>query len=114
MGSGFACPLVAQIDQELRSKLPEVLGDLELDTAWAYMYDGSLGGVSTHADDAQVQINFFITPTEANLGSNSSAYPSGGLVLYGVGPPADWGKERFNNVYAKQDIDDVIASTGYW
>jgi len=111
---GFACPLVSQIDQELRSKLPEVFGDLELDTAWAYMYDGSLGGVSTHADDAQVQINFFITPSEANMGLNDTELPSGGLVLYGIGPPETWGKEDFNNVYAREAIEDLIATTNHW
>lgn len=112
--SGFASPLVAQIDQELRSKLPAVLGNLELESAWAYMYDGSLGGVGTHADDAQVQINFFITPTEANLGACDGTYPSGGLVIYGVGPPKSWGVEKYNNVYGRREINDVLASVGHW
>lgn len=111
--AGFACPLVAQIDKDLRASMPRIFEGLELETAWAYMYDGSLGGVNTHADDAQVQINFFITPTEANLGLNESGVPDGGLVLYGVGPPAEWGKEKYNNVYGKAAIEEVIASSGY-
>merc|ERR1712232_193129 len=49
--TGFASPLVAQIDQELRSKFPNVIGTLELQNCWAFMFDGSMGGVRTHADN---------------------------------------------------------------
>lgn len=113
LDNGFACPLISQIDHELRSRLPRVLGGLELQNAWAYMYDGSLGGVGTHADDAQIQINFFITPTEANLWSNSSSYPSGGLVIYGVGPPPEWGYDMYNNAIENPEVRDVLASIDY-
>ena len=33
--------------------------------AWAYMYDGKLPGIGAHADDSQVQINIYLTPSEA-------------------------------------------------
>jgi hypothetical protein len=112
--TGFASPLVAQIDQELRSKLPYALNEMELQTAWAFMYDGSLGGINTHADDAQVQINLFITPTQANLWSEDSAHPAGGMVIYGVGPPSSWGAEAFNTDLRASEIEKLISSTDHW
>ena len=33
--------------------------------AWAYMYDGKLPGIGAHADDSQLQINIYVTPSEA-------------------------------------------------
>lgn len=112
--TGFSCPLVAQIDHEIRSKLPHILEGLELQNAWSFMFDGSLGGVNTHADDAQVQINIFLTPTEANLWSENSAEPRGGLVIFGIGPPDNWPFTDFNSEGAHPAIDDLIASTGNW
>ena len=38
-----------------------MLDGLDLEFAWAYMYDGSLGGIGTHADDSQA-------PKEPRLG----------------------------------------------
>jgi len=112
--TGFASPLVAQIDRELRSKLPGILDKLELQTAWSFMYDGSLGGINTHADDAQVQINMFITPTEANLWSEDATQAAGGMVIYGAGPPSSWGADAFNTDQRASDIEELIASTGHW
>ena len=36
--------------------------------AWAYMYDGNLPGIGAHADDSQLQINIYVTPSEARIG----------------------------------------------
>jgi hypothetical protein len=52
--AGFSTPLVAQIEAELRSQLPNIIGTLPLKEAWAYMYDGGNKGISVHADDCQV------------------------------------------------------------
>lgn len=111
--TGFASPLVAQIDQELRSSFPGVIGDLELQNCWAFMFDGSMGGVRTHADNAQVQINFFLTPSDANEWSEDDTLPGGGLVIYGVGPPEDMSLLELNleNDEAKEHI---LASSGHW
>jgi len=112
--TGFACPLLAQIDEQLRLSMPRLLGNLALKNTWAYMYDGSLPGIPTHADDSQVQINFFVTPTEANLWSEDSSSPAGGLVVFGVGPPAEWAFDLYNTESANPRIRELIASTGNW
>ncbi|CAE7850175.1 unnamed protein product [Symbiodinium necroappetens] len=113
LDTGFASALVSQIDEELRQQLP-LLGGKELHNAWAYMYDGSLGGIDTHADDCQVQINFFISPSSANLWLENKSLPSGGLVLYGVGPPAEWNYTDYNSIVQNPRIDEILQTTNYW
>jgi len=111
--TGFASPLVAQIDQELRSSFPGVIGNLELQNCWAFMFDGSMGGVRTHADNAQVQINFFLTPSDANEWSEDGTLPGGGLIIYGVGPPEDMSLLDLN-LEDDKSKEDILASVGHW
>jgi len=112
MHSGFACPLVAQISDQIKQSLPELLGNLELKDAWAYMFDGTLGGINVHADDAQVQVNIFLTPSEANLWIKNNTNPSGGLVIYEAGPPAEWAFDQYNSVRKNPRILNVVAAAG--
>ena len=44
---------------------------------WGFKYDSRLTGINVHADDAAVNVNFWITPDEANLDPDS-----GGLVVW--------------------------------
>lgn len=82
---GLACPLVLQIADELRQAFPDILGPHPLTQAWAFKGLRSQSAVDVHADDAAVSINFWVTPTEANLDPES-----GGLVVALTPPPADW------------------------
>ena len=45
-------------------------------------YDSSLPGLHVHADDALVNVNFWITPDEANLDPER-----GGLLVWDVPAP---------------------------
>lgn len=58
---------------------------------WAYKYDSTLTGINTHADQAAVNVNIWLTPDEANLDPDS-----GGLVVFTVKPPMDWDFEKYN------------------
>ncbi len=75
--SGFCCPLLLQIAQELRHRLPGLLGLQPLSLAWAYKYCGPFSGLGPHADDGAVAVNFWITPDEANEDPTG-----GGLVIW--------------------------------
>ncbi|MBN9546002.1 MAG: tetratricopeptide repeat protein [Alphaproteobacteria bacterium] len=88
---GFACPLLAQIADELREVFPAVIGDHGLGLMWGFKYDSSLSGIPMHADQAAVNVNFWITPDEANRNPGS-----GGLVVWDVKAPQDWDFERYN------------------
>jgi tetratricopeptide (TPR) repeat protein len=89
--AGFACPLLAQIADELRAVFPTVIADHGLMNTWGFKYDSTLGGIRIHADQAAVNVNFWITPDEANLNPDS-----GGMVIWDAAAPADWEIERYN------------------
>ena len=89
--AGFACPLLAQIADELREVFPTVVEDHGLVNTWGFKYDSSLSGIRIHADQAAVNVNFWITPDEGNLNPES-----GGMVIWDAAAPDDWEIERYN------------------
>ncbi|WP_233860282.1 tetratricopeptide repeat protein [Paraburkholderia sp. HD33-4] len=92
--SGFNCPLLLQVAEELRQALPRVLGDrYPLRQMWGFKYENTLpDNVSPHADFAAVNVNFWITPDEANLDEKS-----GGLVVYDVDAPIQWSFDQYQH-----------------
>jgi tetratricopeptide (TPR) repeat protein len=88
---GFASPLLAQIAEELRAAHPAILGVHPLKYLWAFKYDSQLTGIRVHADQAAVNVNFWITPDEANLDPQS-----GGLVVWDVAAPLEWDFDAYN------------------
>jgi hypothetical protein len=87
---GLACPLIAQIDEDMRASYPGILGVHLLRYLWAFKYDSKMGGVGTHADPSLVTFNFWITPDEANLEPER-----GGLTVWDVAAPADWQSQQY-------------------
>ncbi|HWX90409.1 MAG TPA: tetratricopeptide repeat protein, partial [Rhizomicrobium sp.] len=88
---GFAPPLLAQIAEELRAIYPAIIGDHPLLHFWAFKYDSSLRGINKHADFAAVNVNFWITPDDANLDPEH-----GGLVVWDAAAPMDWDFAKYN------------------
>jgi tetratricopeptide (TPR) repeat protein len=100
--SGFACPLLAQVAEELRLTYPGIFHDHPLHYSWSFKYDNKLQGVQIHADFAAVNVNFWITPDEANLDPDS-----GGLVVWDVAAPLDWDFIKYNT--NEGTIHDFLA-----
>jgi hypothetical protein len=59
-------------------------------------------GVHIHADDAAVNVNFWITPDAANLDPEG-----GGLLVWDVPAPANWDFSKFSGEQAA--IEDFLA-----
>jgi len=93
---GFDSPILFRIAEGLRTAMPELLRDHPVRYIWAYQYDQRLKGIGTHADSAAVNVNFWVTPDDANLDPDS-----GGLVVYRAEAPPDWDFDKYNN--------DVVA-----
>jgi len=89
--SGFTPPIIAQIAEEMREVFPEIIGDHPLMYFWGFKYDSDLHGIRVHADFAAVNVNFWITPDDANLDPDH-----GGLVIWDVAAPLEWTFERYN------------------
>jgi Flp pilus assembly protein TadD len=97
---GFACPLLAQISAELAAKLPGIIRKRPLRQLWGFKYDTERHGIAVHADEAAVNVNFWITGDEANLDPDS-----GGLVIWDVPAPLDWAFAKYQN----NDSRDIRA-----
>lgn len=106
---GFACPLLIQIAEELPRRLPRIFGRHPLLQLWAYKYDSRLAGIDMHADFAAVNVNFWITPDEANLDP-----AGGGLRVWDREAPAGWTRDDYNSYDpgAQQRIRRFLADSG--
>ena len=104
---GFACPLLAQIAEELRSTYPDIVRDYPLLRWWGFKYDSRLKGINVHADFAAVNVNFWITPDEANLDPES-----GGLVVWDKPAPLEWTFAQYNNPNAGTTIRNFLLQNG--
>lgn len=98
VADGFVAPLLFQIAEELTRALPAVFEDHELRNMWAYKYDETLEGIHIHGDEAAVNVNFWITPDDANLDPEG-----GGLVVFPLAAPKTWNFAAIN-----QDTDEII------
>lgn len=92
MDDGFCCPLLLQIAEELPRSLPEIFGRHTLRKLWAFKYDSQLSGIPIHADFAAINVNFWVTPDDANQDPDG-----GGLVVWDKEAPQDWDFARYNN-----------------
>jgi tetratricopeptide (TPR) repeat protein len=102
---GFACPLLGQIADELRETYPTIFRDHALNYLWGFKYDSRLTGIGIHADEAAVNVNFWITPDDANLDSET-----GGLIVWDMAAPLDWNFDKFNTDQGA--IREFLASRG--
>jgi tetratricopeptide (TPR) repeat protein len=98
LGSGFAPRVLLSVADELRQKMPRVIGSHKLTQAWAFKYDQRLRGINMHADFAVVNVNFWITPEDACLDKET-----GGMVIYDVPAPRDWTAEDYNGDPGKME-----------
>ncbi len=89
---GFNGPLLIQIAEELATAFPALIGsEHRLLQMWAFKYGAVQPATSAHADFAAVNVNFWITPDEANLDP-----ASGGMTIYDVEAPLTWDFDAYN------------------
>lgn len=102
MEDGFGNPLLLQLAWEMRQRLPKIVGPHFLNQMWAYIYDQAMAGITAHADPAAVNLNFWLTPDEANLDPQS-----GGLIVSLREAPREWNFHEYNN---RPDVLDPYVS----
>ena len=90
---GLACPLMAQIAEEISATFPQLIGAHGFRYLGAFKYDSTLStGTNTHADNAAVNVNFYIAPDEANLDAES-----GGMDIWDVAAPSLDDMRKYNS-----------------
>jgi len=105
MADGFAAPILFQIAEELKERLRDIIGDAGLQHLWAFKYDSRFSGIALHADAARINVNFWVTPDEANLDPDS-----GGLEVYDEAAPLDWNFAAYNS--DQKAIREYLDRTG--
>ncbi len=105
---GFCSPLLAQIAEELQQRFPKIFAGHGLRRIWAFKYDSSLGGINIHADQAAVNVNFWITPDDANLDP-----AHGGMEIWDAAAPLDWDVRQYNGdeAAARRFLADAQAKS---
>ncbi|CBJ25538.1 conserved unknown protein [Ectocarpus siliculosus] len=119
---GLTSPWLVQIAHELQERLPQVLEGMTLSNLWAYKFDSdtSMDGIATHSDHATVNLNFWVTPDDANLDPSS-----GGLVVYPKVPPSGedpnqpssggtLDMKQWNNSSRVSDIESWLKDEGVY
>lgn len=107
LSEGFASPLLLQVAEELRQGFPEIFHQHQLLQAWAFKQDSQRRPLNIHADAAAVNVNFWITPNEANLDPTC-----GGLIVWDKEAPQDWDFKVYNSSKYKPKIMEFLRSSG--
>lgn len=99
--------ILIQLAFELNKALPNIMKGHALQYLWAYKYDSQYDGIKTHADQAAVNVNLWLTNDDANLDKDS-----GGLVVYTAKPPNDWDFASYNTDTAKVR-EEILEPTNF-
>ena len=89
---GFNNGTLVRVAQMAATLLPDIISDRHpLLQMWAFKYSPFQPATNPHADFAAANLNFWITPDEANLDQRT-----GGMIIYDVEAPAEWKHEDYN------------------
>ena len=104
-GEGFSCALLLQIATDLRQTFRSIFKDHQLLQAWAFKQDGQLKPLNIHADAAAINVNFWITPNDANLDPSC-----GGLIVWDKEAPKEWDFALYNSSKQKPKIMEFLKA----
>ncbi len=107
LSEGFACPLFLQIAEELRRTFPGIFKGHKLMQAWSFKCDSEMKALNLHADAAAVNVNFWITPDEANLDPDH-----GGLIVWDKEAPSDWNFKEYNTTGNEPNVRAFLKEQG--
>ena len=103
--NGFISPLQMQIMTEIKARMPRVFENYPVTQLWGFKYMSRGAGTGVHADFARVNLNFWITPDDANRDP-----ASGGMIVYDVPAPRSWNFREYNG--HSQRVYDFLRSQG--
>ena len=108
--NGFNPPVLSTLSLEMVQSMPEVFNNTNkrnLSQMWAFKYESKCPGIDIHADFAALNVNFWITPTEANkdYDKEKDIGKTGGMWIWDTGAPPDWDFTRYNGDDKKEVIE---------
>ncbi len=108
LGKGMANKAILEFSHELKSSFPKIFFDYYLSQAWAFKYDSKKEGIGIHADDAKVNVNFWITDDSSNLNINN-----GGMIIWKKQPKLDATFADFNSIKSMDKINEEVKNSDY-
>ena len=105
LSKGLSNEFILKLNEDLRLTYKRIFKKLRLTQAWIFKYDSIKTGTNIHADQASVNVNFWITPERANLDKES-----GGLKIWNRLPPEDWNFDEYNSLEKSPKIKEMLDS----
>jgi hypothetical protein len=103
---GFACPLLAQIVEDIQGTFRPILGNEPFRYLGAFKYDSEVcAGTNTHADNSAINVNFYIAPDEANLDPLH-----GGMEIWDLAAPDLEDQRRYSS--SETLVHELLKRTG--
>lgn len=88
---GLACDLVRRMAEAVLDFATGLIGPGFLSQVWAFRYAPKAAGIDLHADQANWNVNMWLTDTAFNRRADS-----GGMTIHGCRAPDDWQFEMYN------------------
>lgn len=88
---GLACPLVRDVASAVVGLARPHIGPALISQVWAFKYALSAAGIDLHADQADMNINVWLTDERHNADPDS-----GGMTIFGARVPESWNFGMYN------------------
>ena len=108
LGKGMANKALLEFSTELKKSLKKIFLNYYLSQAWSFKYDANRDGIGVHADDARVNVNFWITNDSANMNSDN-----GGMIIWKKTPSDNASFKDFNSLESMDKIKDEVKDTDF-
>ena len=108
LGKGMANKSFLEFSNELIKSFKSIFKQYHLSQAWAFKYDSRREGIGIHADDAKVNVNFWITPSSANKNPDN-----GGMIVWKKMPDKKATFKDFNSLKSMDKMNEDIKDADY-
>ena len=110
LSKGLSNQFILKLSEDLRLTYKNIFKELRLTQAWIFKYDSKKEGTNIHADQAAVNVNFWITPEIGNQDKSK-----GGLKIWNKLPPKESSFDSYNSLDSSPEIlkmlnDNSISS----
>lgn len=100
---GLSNKFMLKLSEDLRLTYKRIFNEFRLAQAWIFKYDSKKEGTNIHADQASVNVNFWISPELSNLNKSS-----GGLQVWNDLPPDNWNFDSYNSIDRSPEIKRML------
>ena len=103
LAKGLSNEFILKLSQNLKITFKKIFNNLYLTQAWIYKYDSEQSGINIHADEAKVNVNFWITSNQSNLDQET-----GGLLVWNKIPEKSWTFKDYNYIKNLSNIKNML------